>query len=142
MLSCLKSTHAFKHEFSSRFRVNYSDFKLTHITFNHGAYSLHLGLEQLKDKTIKLSTMSLALRSTIILEFLQVSKNKTQRFLCLTLSSVSYVVFVDPHQGNKDVMPSLLSLEYIYVVFLEQGNNVLPSLFSPLPITKAYMWSS
>ena len=51
-------------------RVNYFDFRLTHITFNYGAFNLHLGLEQLKDRTIKLSTVSLTLRSTFILEFL------------------------------------------------------------------------
>jgi hypothetical protein len=33
----------------------------------------------------------------------------------MTLSSLSiYVVFVDPHQGNKDVMPfSLSTMEFI-----------------------------
>jgi hypothetical protein len=51
--------------------MNYSDYKLTHITFHYGACSRHLGLEQLKDKMVKLSTMFLVLRSTIIPEFLQ-----------------------------------------------------------------------
>ena len=51
-------------------------FKLTHITFNHGACSLHLDLEQLKDRTIKSSTMSQVLCSTIILEFLQIFQIK------------------------------------------------------------------
>ena len=37
-----------------------------------GLLSFHLGLEQLKDRTIKSSTMSQVLCSTIILEFLQV----------------------------------------------------------------------
>jgi hypothetical protein len=33
-------------------------------------------------------------------------QNKTQSFHCMTLSSLSiYVVFVDPHQGNDNVMP-------------------------------------
>ena len=33
-------------------------------------------------------------------------QNKTHSFLYMTLSSLSiYVVFVDPRQGNKDVMP-------------------------------------
>jgi hypothetical protein len=41
-----------------------------------GLLSLHLGLEQLKDRTIKLSTMSQVLRLTIIPEFLQVFKIK------------------------------------------------------------------
>jgi hypothetical protein len=35
----------------------------------------------------------------------------------MTLSSPSYVVFVDPFQGNDGVLPSLFYLEY--VVFLE-----------------------
>ena len=37
MLSLLKSTHAFKQEFSSGLEQNDLTFKLTHITFNHGA---------------------------------------------------------------------------------------------------------
>ena len=37
MLSLLKSTHAFKQEFSSRLDEIILTFKLTHITFNHGA---------------------------------------------------------------------------------------------------------
>jgi hypothetical protein len=41
-----------------------------------GLLSLHLGLEQLKDKTIESSTMSQVLYSTIILEFLLVFKIK------------------------------------------------------------------
>jgi len=61
MLSHLKSTHVFKQELSSKFRVNYSDSKLTHITFHHGACSHHLGLAQLKDKTVKSSTIFLTL---------------------------------------------------------------------------------
>jgi hypothetical protein len=35
----------------------------------------------------------------------------------MTLSSLSFVVFVDPFQGNDSVLPSLFHLEY--VVFLE-----------------------
>jgi hypothetical protein len=58
MLSCLKSTHAFKQKFSSGLEQTILTFKLTRITFNHGAFSLHLGLEQLKDRTIKSSTTS------------------------------------------------------------------------------------
>jgi hypothetical protein len=51
--------------------VNYSDSKLTHITFHHGTGNRHLGLEQLKDITVKSSAMFLDLLSTIIPEFLQ-----------------------------------------------------------------------
>ena len=70
MLSRLKSTHAFKQEFSSGLEQTDLTFKLTHITFNHGACSLHLVLEQLKDRTIKSSTIPQVLCSTIIPEFL------------------------------------------------------------------------
>ena len=70
MFSLLKSTYAFKQEFSSGLEQTDLTFKLTHITFNHGACILHLGLKQLKDRTIKSSTMSQVLCSTIILEFL------------------------------------------------------------------------
>jgi hypothetical protein len=41
-----------------------------------GLLSLHLGLEQLKDKTVKSSTMSQALCSTIVPEFLEIFKIK------------------------------------------------------------------
>jgi hypothetical protein len=41
-----------------------------------GLLSLHLGLEQLKDRMIKSSTISQALCLTIILEFLEVFKIK------------------------------------------------------------------
>jgi hypothetical protein len=51
-------------------------FKLTHITFNYGACSLHLGLEQLKDRTVKSSTMSQALFNYYSRVFLQVFKIK------------------------------------------------------------------
>jgi hypothetical protein len=84
-----------------------------------GLLSLYLGLEQLKDRTIKSSTMSQVLCSTIALEFLYIFQNKTQRFHCMTLSSFSiYVVFVDPHQGNKDVMPFSLPTTKAYVEFI------------------------
>ena len=80
-----------------------------------GLLSLHLGLEQLKDRTIKSSTMSQVLCSTIILEL----KNKTQSFHCITLSNLSiYVVFVDPHQGNEDVMLFSLPTTKVYVEFI------------------------
>jgi hypothetical protein len=83
-----------------------------------GLLSLYLGLEQLKDRTIKSSTMSQVLCSTIALEFLYIFQNKTQRFHCMTLSSFSiYVVFVDPHQGNKDVMPFSLPTTKAYILY-------------------------
>ena len=41
--------------------VNYSNSRLTHFTFHHGAYSYHLDLGQLKDRMVKSSTMVLAL---------------------------------------------------------------------------------
>jgi hypothetical protein len=43
MLSRLKSTHAFKQEFSSRLGLTILTFRLTHITFNYGAYEPSLG---------------------------------------------------------------------------------------------------
>ena len=84
-----------------------------------GLLSLHLGLEQLKDRTIKSSTMSQVSLfhhySRVFVSF----QNKTQRFHCMTLSSLSiYVVFVDPYQGNKDVMPFSLPTTKAYVEFI------------------------
>jgi hypothetical protein len=39
----LKSTHAFKQEFFLGLKLTDLTFKLTHITFNHGAFELSLG---------------------------------------------------------------------------------------------------
>ena len=40
----------------------------------------------------------------------------------MTLSNLSiYVVFVDPHQGNKDVMHFSLSTTKVYVEFIGRG---------------------
>ena len=58
MLSRLKSTHVFNQKLSSG------------LPSTMGLLSLHLGLEQLKDRMIKSSTMSQVLCSTSILEFL------------------------------------------------------------------------
>ena len=80
--------------------------------------SLHLGLEQLKDRTIKSSTVSSSLLnhySRVLIGFL----NKTQSFHCMTLSSLSiYVVFVDPYQDNKDVVPFSLPTTKAYLEFI------------------------
>ena len=81
MFSLLKSTHAFNKKLSSGLEQTNLTFKLIHITFNHGAYSLYLSLDQLKDRTIKSSTMSQVFCSTIILEFLQVFKIKLRDFI-------------------------------------------------------------
>jgi hypothetical protein len=63
--------------------------------------SLYLGLEQLKDRTIKSSTMSQALCSTIILEFGKIFKIKLKVSYFMTLSNLLvYVVFLDPLQGK------------------------------------------
>ena len=43
-------------------------------------------------------------------------QNKTQSFHCMALSSLSiYVVFVDPHKGNNDVLPFSLPTTKAYV---------------------------
>ena len=81
-----------------------------------GLSSFHLDLEQLKDRTIKSSTMSQPLCSTIILKFFIDFQNKSQSFHCMTLSSLSiYVASVDPHQGNNDVMPFSSPITNAYV---------------------------
>jgi len=50
----------------------------------------------------------------------------------MTPSSLSiYVVFVDPHQGNKDVMPFSLSTTKAYVEFIgrEKGRAYLQCIY-------------
>jgi hypothetical protein len=83
-----------------------------------GLLSLHLGLEQLKDRMIKSSTMSQALCSTIILEFLEVFKIKLRDSILWHSQVSQYVVFVDPHQGNNGVMPFSLPTTKAYVEFI------------------------
>jgi hypothetical protein len=83
-----------------------------------GLLSLHLGLEQLKDNDQVKHYISSSLFyhcSRVFISF----QNKTQRFYCMTLSSLSiYVVFIDPHQGNKDVMPFSLPTTKAFVEFI------------------------
>jgi hypothetical protein len=43
LMQLLKSTHAFNKKFSSELKFTDLTFKLTHITFNHGAFELSLG---------------------------------------------------------------------------------------------------
>jgi hypothetical protein len=52
MLSRLKSTHAFKQEFFFQTRVDCTDFQTYSCFFQPWGFYLHLGLEQLKDRTI------------------------------------------------------------------------------------------
>ena len=108
MFSLLKSTYVFKQKFSSGLEWTDLTFKLTHITFNHGASQPSLGswaIERQNDQVKHYVSSSLFYHcSGVFINF----QNKTQRFYCMTLSSFSiYVVFVAPHQGNKDVMPFL-----------------------------------
>ena len=59
-----------------------------------GLLSLHLGLEQLKDRTIKSSTLSQVLLFNHYSRVFATFQNKTQRFLCMTLSSLSYMWYL------------------------------------------------
>jgi hypothetical protein len=72
MLSRLKSTHAFKQEFSSRLVQIILTSNLP-ITFNYGTFGLHLGLEQLKDRMVKseyyVSSSSINLHSVVFVDF-------------------------------------------------------------------------
>jgi hypothetical protein len=129
MLSRLKSTHAFKQALLL-IRMNYYDYRLTHITFYHRAYDRHLGLEQLKDRTVKSSAMFQALRSTIIPEFFARFLNKTQIFLYMTLSSLFFVVFLNSHQGINGIC--LLSSLKICGIFGIRHSSIVPSLSHPI----------
>jgi hypothetical protein len=63
--------------------------------------------------------MSQVLCFTIVPEIFIGFQIKTQRFRYMTLSSLSiYVVFMDSHQGNKDVMPFVLPTTKAYVEFI------------------------
>ena len=108
-----------------RNKMNYSDSKRTHITFHHGACNHHLGLEQLKDRTVKYSTTVLALWSTIILEFLHDFSNKTHSFLVwpFHVSHLWYFWIL-----TKAWMVYAFSLLSEYVVFVElRHSGIMPS---------------
>jgi len=109
MLSRLTSTQATRT--LRMIRVNYSNSRLTRITFHHGTYSYYLGLEQLKDRRIKSSSMLLTLWSTIIPEFLQDFQMELKDSLYDPFQSLICGIFVSsPRQVN---MPSL-RIWYLY----------------------------
>jgi hypothetical protein len=62
--------------------------------------------------------MSQTFRSAIILEFLEVFKIKLKDSIVWHSQVSQYVVFVDPHQGNNDVMPFSLPTTKAYVEFI------------------------
>jgi hypothetical protein len=72
MLSRLKSIYVFKQEFSSVLEQIILTSNLP-ITFNYGAFGLHLGLEKLKDRTVKseyyVSSSSINLHSVVFVDF-------------------------------------------------------------------------
>jgi hypothetical protein len=82
-----------------------------------GLLSFHLDLEQLKDRTIKSSTMSQAPSfnhySRVFISF----QNKTQRFHCMTLSSLSYMWYLWIRtKAMNDVMPSFCTKAYVELI--------------------------
>jgi hypothetical protein len=86
-----------------------------------GLISYHLGLGQFKDRMIKSSTMSQALllnhHSRGFISF----QNKIQRFLCMTLSSLSlYVVFLDPYQGITCCLCFPTSKAFVKLIGMEK----------------------
>jgi hypothetical protein len=70
MFSLRKSTHTFNKEFSLGLKFTDLTLNLLLLPSTMGLLSFHLDHEQLKDRTLKSSTMSQALCSTIVLEFL------------------------------------------------------------------------
>ena len=95
-----KSTHVFNQKFSSG------------LEFSLGSWAI----ERQNDRVKHYVSSSLFHHySRVFISF----QNKTQRFHYMTLSSLSiYVVFLDPHQGNKDVMPFSLPTTKAYVEFI------------------------
>jgi hypothetical protein len=73
---------------------------------------------------IEWSSQTLCLKfsiSPLFQSFFISFQNKTQRFHCITLLCLSiYVVSMDPHQGNKDVMPFLLPITKAFVEFIDR----------------------
>ena len=87
-------------------RINQSDFQTYPYYFNHGASQPSLGswaIERQNDQVKHYVSSSLLNHySGVFMGF----QNKIQNFYGMTLSSLSiYMVFVDPHQDNNDVMP-------------------------------------
>jgi hypothetical protein len=77
-------------------------FKLTHITFNHGAFELSLGswaIERQNDQVKHYVSSSLFNHHSVV--FISFKKQNSEISLYDTLKSLIYVVFMDPHQGNE-----------------------------------------
>jgi hypothetical protein len=81
MLSLLKSTHAFKQKFFSRLDKTALTSNSSILPLTMELFNFHLGLKQLKDRTMKSSTMSQALCSTIILKFCKFSEIKLRALI-------------------------------------------------------------
>jgi hypothetical protein len=115
MLSPLKNAYAFKQKFSFGLDKTTLTFKLTHITFSYGAFQLSLGSWAIERQNNQVKHY---VSSSLLNYYFQ-----TQSFNCMTLSNLSiYVVFVDPHQGNNNVMPSLPTTK-AYSRAHKSGNN-------------------
>jgi hypothetical protein len=131
MLSLLKSTHAFKQKFSSRLDKTTVTFKLTHITFNYGAFQISLGSRAIERQNNQVKHYVSSSLLNYYSGVLQVFRNKTQIFNCMTLLNLSiYMVFVDPHQGNNFI-PSLPTT-MAYNGAHRSGNNKEEHTCSPL----------
>jgi hypothetical protein len=125
MLSRLKSTQAFKQELSSGLEWTILTSNLHILPFTMGLVAITWVLSSWKTDR---SSQALCLKhfdQPLFQSFVGFS-NKTQRFLCMTLSRLSFMVFLDPHQGIYDVC--LLSSLKICGIFGIRHSNIIPSL--------------
>jgi hypothetical protein len=122
-MQLLKSTHALNQEFSFGLKFINLTFELTHITFNHGAFELSLGswaIERQNNQVKHYVSSSLLNHySRVFINF----QNKTQRFHCMTLSSLSYIWYLWIHTKAKMMLCLSLPTTNTYVELIGKINE-------------------
>jgi hypothetical protein len=94
IFSLVKSTYTFNQEFSFGLKSTDLTFKLTHITFNYGAFELSLGSWAIERQNNQVEHyVSSYLFNHYFRVFISF-QNKTQRFHYITLSSLSNIWYL------------------------------------------------
>jgi hypothetical protein len=113
MLSRLKSTHAFKQKLSSGLERTILTLNLPILPFTMGLVDVTWVLSSWKTERLSQALCLKLFDQPLFWSFAGFS-NKTQRFLCMTLSRLSFMVFLDPRQGILWCMSSLFSQNMWY----------------------------
>jgi hypothetical protein len=125
MLSRFKSTHAFIQELSFGLQRTILTLNLPILPFTMGLVAVTWVFSSQKTEWSS-QALCLKLFDQPLFQSFAGFSNKTQRFLCMTLLRLSFMVFLNPHQGIYGVC--LLSSLKIYGIFGIRNSNIIPSL--------------